>query len=1010
MKNIKLFLVLFLSVILLMIGACTGNLIKSMGNVNEWIEQKPFPVKIEFNKMEEISDVKLYYSINGSESIEIPLQRQGKEYQFTIPGVEMVPGYLQYYVTFLYKDKLETSDTVSVKILTIEEARTKLENELYQRVTHSKPGDVPVNLDLILELSIKDAKPSTQVTFYYKPENSSTYEDQRLSNDGNGKFVAKISDDELEDGYNSYYYDIKEENEDVGELHIQYPRNGEVNPLKFHILTLEELRELMRKELSESVKHDPPQEAFEIFSLEIIMNIEYKDGTYLKKFGKNDPEVDIYIGKNGSSYKKQTMDEYKDNWFKYEIPKEAIKDGYNTYYFEISDDAQDVGNIKAEYKSRSNPFKYDIVGIEELAYVMEKEMQKSFSHRPPKDAIATEDLDISVKINYPEGSFIKKLSKDKIQVDIYYGIDGGSYKRAGMSDRQNTFMYTISKQEIQKGYDSYYFIIKDEADQVGNVEAEYPENGVDNPFQYKIKSLDEIKKERAKELYRRITHNKPADTYALEDLDITLNIKDAQKDTKAVLKIKKPDQNDYKSIRMSKEDDRFTGMVSVTDLQRGYSQYYFEIILQYSDIGELTIDYPSGGESNPLRITILDSSDMRRQYEDDLLSRIRHKPVTSATQGVELELALIVENMKNDTKVYLNHKNSSDRSYKRVEANRYRNKFTAEISKDDIRKGHNQYYFEITEPNEYFGTITVFEPVKGEADPYEFDIVGLEDLIYDGIEFVQLDDVELGEDVPVSIIINNIPENIKVKIFFHYRVEGDDRYKQLPMKEEDNNTFTLTLGSNKLKEEGRVDYFFEIRVDSENISINYPGGNIQSYYFNVNKKETGGGNEGGEDNVFGNSEQTEENMLEGRIYQLEKNTKELPERLHRDYESLGTLYTRTINIAPRDFTEGFPGLKNVYEWFAIQYRGMIYIKESGTYKFRLLSDDGSKLYIDSELIIDNDGLHSPKSKEESVYFSKGEYPIRIDYFQGPKTKIALQLFATQPNEQEKIFDLADFEK
>jgi hypothetical protein len=79
------------------------------------------------------------------------------------------------------------------------------------------------------------------------------------------------------------------------------------------------------------------------------------------------------------------------------------------------------------------------------------------------------------------------------------------------------------------------------------------------------------------------------------------------------------------------------------------------------------------------------------------------------------------------------------------------------------------------------------------------------------------------------------------------------------------------------------------------------------------------------------------------------------------------------------------------------------------YKFRLLSDDGSKLYIDSILIIDNDGTHAPKSITGEIYLSPGTYPIRVDYFQGPKMQIALQLFVTLPGEEERLFDLKDFE-
>jgi hypothetical protein len=150
-------------------------------------------------------------------------------------------------------------------------------------------------------------------------------------------------------------------------------------------------------------------------------------------------------------------------------------------------------------------------------------------------------------------------------------------------------------------------------------------------------------------------------------------------------------------------------------------------------------------------------------------------------------------------------------------------------------------------------------------------------------------------------------------------------------------------------------------------------------------------------------------MLEGRVFQLETGTKELPQNMHKDYKSLLTLYTKKIDIPTRNFTEGFPGLENVFEWFGIQYRGSITIKKPGLYTFRLLSDDGSKLYVDSNLVIENDGIHAPKSMTGGIYLSPGTYPIRVDYFQGPRMQIALQLFVAPPDEAERLFDLKYFE-
>ncbi|UCB47535.1 MAG: beta-glucosidase [Spirochaetota bacterium] len=149
-------------------------------------------------------------------------------------------------------------------------------------------------------------------------------------------------------------------------------------------------------------------------------------------------------------------------------------------------------------------------------------------------------------------------------------------------------------------------------------------------------------------------------------------------------------------------------------------------------------------------------------------------------------------------------------------------------------------------------------------------------------------------------------------------------------------------------------------------------------------------------------------MLEGRIYQLKPGTKKLPQNMQKDHEPLIVLYTKKLDIPPRDFTKGVPGLEDIFKWFGVQYRGVITIREAGQYKFRLFSDDGSKLYIDDVLVIDNDGVHDAKSETGEVSLSAGTHSIRVDYFQGPKKRIALQLFVTPPGEAEKLFDQGDF--
>jgi hypothetical protein len=45
---------------------------------------------------------------------------------------------------------------------------------------------------------------------------------------------------------------------------------------------------------------------------------------------------------------------------------------------------------------------------------------------------------------------------------------------------------------------------------------------------------------------------------------------------------------------------------------------------------------------------------------------------------------------------------------------------------------------------------------------------------------------------------------------------------------------------------------------------------------------------------------------------------------------------------------------DIVDYFAVRFAGYILIRSSGVYTFYLNSDDGSKLYIGSKLLIDND--------------------------------------------------------
>jgi outer membrane protein OmpA-like peptidoglycan-associated protein len=147
--------------------------------------------------------------------------------------------------------------------------------------------------------------------------------------------------------------------------------------------------------------------------------------------------------------------------------------------------------------------------------------------------------------------------------------------------------------------------------------------------------------------------------------------------------------------------------------------------------------------------------------------------------------------------------------------------------------------------------------------------------------------------------------------------------------------------------------------------------------------------------------------LKGAIYNL-PNADEISYENINGAKPIGFIYTQMLDYPVRNFEEGFPGVTNRYEWFGIVYTAFFEISNNGEYKWKLISDDGSRLWIDDKEIINNDGIHAASSAEGSSELDKGLHKIKVWFFQGPAMELGLQLFVTPPDSEERIFNLNDY--
>ena len=85
--------------------------------------------------------------------------------------------------------------------------------------------------------------------------------------------------------------------------------------------------------------------------------------------------------------------------------------------------------------------------------------------------------------------------------------------------------------------------------------------------------------------------------------------------------------------------------------------------------------------------------------------------------------------------------------------------------------------------------------------------------------------------------------------------------------------------------------------------------------------------------------------------------------------SSGTIDIFSIKIAPRETYYGY------------RYAGYINVPKDGLYNFYLISNDGSKLYIDGAELIENDANHGAVEEPGRVGLKAGMHRILVKYFQ-----------------------------
>jgi len=100
-----------------------------------------------------------------------------------------------------------------------------------------------------------------------------------------------------------------------------------------------------------------------------------------------------------------------------------------------------------------------------------------------------------------------------------------------------------------------------------------------------------------------------------------------------------------------------------------------------------------------------------------------------------------------------------------------------------------------------------------------------------------------------------------------------------------------------------------------------------------------------------------------------------------NFGSLTAYKTDTVSAIDYPSTDGNFATSGRADNVGAVFTGYVQAPSDGVYTFYTTSDDGSALYIGSQKVVDNDGLHGMQERSGSIGLRAGKHALRVEFFE-----------------------------
>lgn len=114
-----------------------------------------------------------------------------------------------------------------------------------------------------------------------------------------------------------------------------------------------------------------------------------------------------------------------------------------------------------------------------------------------------------------------------------------------------------------------------------------------------------------------------------------------------------------------------------------------------------------------------------------------------------------------------------------------------------------------------------------------------------------------------------------------------------------------------------------------------------------------------------------------RYYALDTTPSTMP-----DYAALAPYAAASVNSINYATTTGNFATSGRADNVGAVFKGFVNVPATGAFTFFTNSDDGSKLFIGDQLVVNNDGVHGAQERSGVIALAAGKHALRVEFFEG----------------------------